>query len=991
MARPGGHRDSAHLVRLVEQEAVTTLHFVPSMLPFFLAEEGVTAACSSVRRVLVSGEALPWDVEQKCLEVLPVPLHNLYGPTEAAVEVTAWACQRAAERRAVPIGRPIHNTRISLLDKRLELAPAGTAAELVIGGTQVARGYLGRPDLTAELFVPDPHGSAPGARVYRTGDLCRHRHDGAIEFLGRLDDQVKIRGFRIEPREIELTLAAHPLVREVAVVVRGESAAERSLLACVVQRGDGPAAAAAAALRDFLSARLPAYMVPALAFGPELDGSHRPSSLPLLPSGKLDRRALARWFPTAAEERPPRVPGTPAEEILAGFFAEVLGIDRVGMDDGFFDLGGHSLAAMRLAARVRAAFGVELAPHRVFFELPSVAGLANEIARLVANAPAVGGVSEAPALLPVPRTEPLPLSFAQQRLWFLHQLAPESPVYNVPAAVHLRGRLQPRVLAAALGEVARRHESLRTRLVGGGVEGPVQVVDLPAAVPLPVVDLAGLPVAARPQEARRLARDEARRAFDLGRGPLLRAAVVALGAAEQLLLLTLHHAVCDGWSLRLLAHELGVTYGAFSRRAAPRLPPLPIQYGDFAVWQRRWFAGERLAAELAHWRRCLAGAPSLLELSLDRPRPVTASGRGATRPLHLPAALLPRLETLARRQGATLFMTLLAAFQAVLARTAGVEDLCVGAPVAGRREVLVEPLIGCFVNMLVLRADLSGDPRFEVLLARTRGAALAAYAHQDLPFEKLVEELQPRRELSHSPLFQVAFSVEAEPPRLLLGDLTATPWHDDPVGEKFGSEPVAATDRHGHRRHLRFPHGPVRRCVDRAPGLPLRQPARGGRGGPRPAPVGAAPARRGRAASGELRVERHLGRRRRIERGGGRRRRALRGTGGAEAARRRRGLRRRGRDLRGARPAVQPAGTPAAAHGCRSRVARRSADGAVRRPGRGSPRSPQVRRRLSTARPDLPGRAAGLDGRRRGAGAGVDREAAGSISPRRRTSGDAPP
>jgi amino acid adenylation domain-containing protein len=783
VARPGGHRDSAYLVRLIAQEAVTTLHFVPSMLPFFLAAEGVAAAGSALRRVLVSGEALPWDVEQRCLALLPVPLLNLYGPTEAAVEVTAWACQRTAELRAVPIGRPIDNTRVALLGRRLELAPAGAAAELVIGGTQVARGYLGRPDLTAELFVPDPYSATPGARVYRTGDLCRHRHDGAIEFLGRLDDQVKIRGFRIEPREIELALAAHPLVREAAVVVRGEPGAERSLLACVVQRGDGPVAATAAALRDFLSARLPAYMVPAFAFGPELDGSPRPGSLTRLPSGKLDRGALARWLPAAAEERPHRAPATPVEEIVAGFFAEVLGLDRVGVDEGFFDLGGHSLSVMRLTARVRETFGVELAPHRIF-ELPSVAGLAGEIARLAAEAPAAAGIAAAPALLAVPRTEPLPFSFAQQRLWFLHQLAPQSAVYNVPAVVDLRGQLQPAVLAAALGEVARRHESLRTRLVGG-VEGPVQAVDPPAAVALPVVDLAGLPAAARPREARRLARAEARRAFDLGSGPLVRAAVVALGAAEQLLLLTLHHAVCDGWSLRLLAHELGVTYGAVALRAAPRLPPLAVQYGDYAVWQRRWFAGERLAAELAYWRHCLAGAPSLLELSFDRPRPAAASDRGATHPLQLPAGLLPSLETLARRQGATLFMTLLAAFQALLARTAGVLDLCVGTPVAGRREVLVEPLIGCFVNMLVLRADLSGDPRFEVLLARTRGIALAAYAHQDLPFEKLVEELQPRRDLSHSPLFQVAFSVEASPPRLELGELSAALWPDDPVGEKF--------------------------------------------------------------------------------------------------------------------------------------------------------------------------------------------------------------
>ncbi|HSU82079.1 MAG TPA: amino acid adenylation domain-containing protein, partial [Thermoanaerobaculia bacterium] len=528
VARPGGHRDSAYLARLVEREGITTIHFVPSMLPFFLAEEGVAARCRSLRRVLVSGEALSWELEQRCLATLPVPAINLYGPTEAAVEVTAWSCRPADRPRPVPIGRPVHNTRIHLVGRRLELVPPGAVGELAIGGVQVARGYLGRPDLTAERFVPDPFGP-PGARLYRTGDLCRHRPGGEIEYLGRLDDQVKIRGFRIEPREIEIALAAQPQVREVAVVVRQDGAGERSLLACVVPAGAEAGAATAAELRAALAARLPPYMVPAFAFGRALD---------LLPSGKLDRRSLARWSPVALPGSAPEAPRTPLEELLAGLFAEVLGVDRLGVEESFFEHGGHSLAAMRLIARIREALGTELPLHRVF-ETPTVAALARAVAGEAR--------SDAPPLVPVSRAAPLPLSFAQQRLWFLHQLEPASPVYNMPAALHLPGRLDRAMLAAALGEVARRHESLRTRCIAieGELGEPVQVVDPLAPVPVPEIDLAGLPAARRLEEARRLARAEALRPFDLARGPLLRTALVRLGEAEQLLLLTMHHVISD--------------------------------------------------------------------------------------------------------------------------------------------------------------------------------------------------------------------------------------------------------------------------------------------------------------------------------------------------------------------------------------------------------------------------------------------------------------
>ncbi len=773
VARPEGHKDSAYLVDLVRREGITTIHFVPSMLPFFLDEEGV-AGCRTLRRVLASGEALPWEAEQRCLEVIPAPLINLYGPTEAAVEVTAWFCQPSPRPRPVPIGRPILNTRIHIVGRRLELSPSGAVGELAIGGVQVARGYLGRPELTAERFVPDPHGGEPGARMYRTGDLCRHLPGGEIEYLGRLDDQVKIRGFRIEPREIEIALTAHPAVREAAVVVREEKGAERSLLACVVLAAVEPdaapaaPAAVAAMLRDHLAALLPPYMVPVFAFGGELDR---------LPNGKLDRRALSRWLPVAVSARAVTAPRTPLEELLAGVFAEVLGVERIGADDNFFEHGGHSLAAMRLLARVREAVGVDLPLHRVF-ETPTVA----ELARTIEGA----ARSDAPPLVPTSRTAaPLPLSFAQQRLWFLHQLEPASAAYNIPAAIHLRGALDPAALAAALSEVARRQESLRTRFAAGRDE-PVQVVDPPAPVAVPRIDLAGLPAGRRLEEARRLARAEALIPFDLGVGRLLRASLVGLDADEQLLLLTMHHVISDGWSLRVLAHELGELYGA---AAAGRPSPLPepgIQYGDYAVWQRRWLQGDLLAAEIAHWRTRLAGAPPVLNLPLDHPRAAVASDRGGSRAVELPPEGLRDLRTLARRHGVTLFMAVLAAFQALLSRLSGDEDVSVGTPVAGRGQIQTEGLIGFFVNTLVIRTDLSGEPTFAALLARVREAALAAYAHQEVPFEKLVEELQPRRELSVSPLFQVSFTLDDEArPSLRLGEIEGELWPAAQETEKF--------------------------------------------------------------------------------------------------------------------------------------------------------------------------------------------------------------
>jgi amino acid adenylation domain-containing protein len=755
---------------------------------------------ASLRRLLVGVEPIPEPLLVRIAQLCPgLAVINGYGPTEATICAALYAIDPRRDRFGqppiTPIGRPAAGYETYLLGRHREPVPLGVPGELCIAGVGLARGYWKRPEATAERFVPHPWSTSGGERLYRTGDLARLRPDGNLEFLGRIDHQIKLRGFRIEPGEIEAALLAHPAVREAVVTAWPpaglEGREQRRLVAYVVGAEGG--APSGHDLREHLRDRLPAYMVPAVFVSLP--------ALPLTPNGKLDRRALpdpglAVSEPTG-DQVPPR---TPTEELVAGIFAEVLGADRIGAEDSFFERGGHSLAALRLMARVRQAFGVDLPLHRVF-EVPTVAGLAAAI-----EAAARSGAPVLPPLIPVEESSRL-LSFAQQRLWFLHQLAPESPAYNVPAAVHLRGDLDRAALSSALAELARRHETLRTRFAAEQGR-PIQIVDPPAPVPVPEVDFASLPGERRLEEAGRLAREEALRPFDLERGPLLRAALAVLGDGEHLLLLTLHHIVSDGWSLRVLARELGEIYGAFAQGRPSPLPELEIQYGDYAVWQRRWLQGEVLETELAYWRHRLAGAPPVLDLPLDHPRTAAAGDRGASRSLALPPALLAALQALARQQGATLFMTLLAAFQALLSRVSGSADVSVGTPVAGRGQIQTEGLIGFFVNTLVMRTDLSGEPSFAGLLVRVREVALAAYAHQDLPFEKLVEELQPERgagPAGDAPFFQVAFALEAEPaPSLRLGGVAADLWPLEPGAEKFDLSLTLAVEEEGLRGALGY-------------------------------------------------------------------------------------------------------------------------------------------------------------------------------------------
>ncbi|HEU4451992.1 MAG TPA: condensation domain-containing protein, partial [Longimicrobium sp.] len=599
------------------------------------------------------------------------------------------------------------------------------------------RGYLDRPGLTAERFVPDPFAAEPGARMYRTGDRLRWKADGRLEFVGRVDEQVKIRGFRIEPGEIEAVLSAHAEVREARVIVGEDASGEKRLVAYVV--GD----VETDALRGHLRESLPEYMVPA-AFV-VLD------ALPLTPNGKLDVRALPAPELGSAEGRSV-APGTPVEEVLAGIWGEVLRLERVGVHESFFELGGHSLMAIRVVSRIRAVFGVEL-PLRALFEGPTVAELAVRVEEMrQAELPLL------PPVVPVERTGALPLSFAQERLWFIDRLEPGSTAYNMAWPLRLRGAPDIGALERAVGEIVRRHEALRTTF--GEVDGsPVQVIAPFGGFALQVEDLSALSEVDREAAVGRRAGEVAGRAYDLSAGPLFRAALLRLGAEDHALLLGMHHIVSDGWSMGVLFRELSSLYEAFREGRESPLPEPAVQYADYAAWQREHLRGEMLELQLSYWRDRLADAPALLELPTDRPRPAVQTFRGASERVELSGELLERLRALGRSEGATLFMVVLAAFQALLSRYSGSEDVVVGSPIAGRTRKEVEELIGFFVNTLVLRTDLGGDPSFREVLGRVREATLGAYEHQELPFEKLVAELQPERSLSHSPLFQVSFTL----------------------------------------------------------------------------------------------------------------------------------------------------------------------------------------------------------------------------------------
>jgi amino acid adenylation domain-containing protein len=732
LARPGGHRDPAYLAEEIRRERVTTVHFVPSMLSAFLAEP-TARHCVGLRRVVCSGEALPAETRDRFFEVFDgVELHNLYGPTEASVDVTSWACAQDPSG-PVPIGRPVWNTRVYVLDADLRPVAPGVVGELYLAGIQLAHGYLGRHGLTAARFVANPFG--PGTRMYRTGDLARWRPDGAVEYIGRADDQVKIRGFRIELGEIEATLADCAGVAHVAVVAREDRPGDRQLVAYVVPDPQQPSADE---LRAHTARRLPEYMVPSAVVFLDV--------LPLTANGKLDRRALPAPEYRTGPGRPAR---SPREEILCGLFAEVLGLAAVGADDGFFDLGGHSLLVVRLISRVRSVLGVELAI-RALFEEPTPAGLARRIDDAGQARPALRARPDRPAHLP--------LSSAQQRLWFLAEME-RSAAYNSPLVLRLRGRLDVDALRAAFDDVLDRHEALRT--VYPAVDGrPRQLVVPVDEWPTPFVQLSCAPAdypAARDAQIARL--------FDLAEDLPVRVSVFALGPDEHALCVVLHHIASDGWSTGPLVRDLAEAYAARRDGHAPDWTPLPVQYADYALWQQDLLGTEdepdsELSRQLAYWRAALADMPTELALPTDRPRPAVPGHAAGFAPVDLPADLHAAVAAVARRHGVTVFMVLQAGLAVLLSKVGAGTDLPIGSVVAGRTDEALDDLIGFFVNTLVLRTDVSGDPTFTELLGRVRELDLAAFSHQDVPFERVVEAVNPARSAARHPLFQVMLVLQ---------------------------------------------------------------------------------------------------------------------------------------------------------------------------------------------------------------------------------------
>ncbi|MGV7211556.1 non-ribosomal peptide synthase/polyketide synthase [Oxalobacteraceae bacterium A2-2] len=727
MARPGGHRDPHYLARLIAQAGITTIHFVPSMLQVFLGQEG--SDTSSLRRVMCSGEALPYALQQRVRERMPqVELHNLYGPTEAAIEATHWRCGDA-HPGIVPIGHPIANVRMYILDAHGEPVPAGVAGELHIAGVGVARGYLNRPELTAERFVADPF--VAGGRMYRTGDLARHLPDGAIEYLGRNDFQVKVNGLRIELGEIESRLLEHAGVAEAVVTARQDELGTR-LVAYYVASGE----LAAESLRAHLGASLPEFMVPAIYV--------RLDSLPLSANGKLDRKALPEPQAQAAHV-PYQAPEGEIEIRLAAIWAELLkATNPVGRHDNFFALGGHSLLAIQLASRVRAELGITMGL-RALFEAPTLAELALTL-------PAPGPAVREGSIVAASRQQRLPLSHAQERLWFLQALEGPSATYNVVAALRLLGKVDDSLLSASLLQLAQRHEILRTNFVtGDSGEACLRIADT-LDVPLAVTE-------AQPGEVCARLQANAGFVFNLADGPLLKTELVRLAPEESVLVLTVHHIVCDGWSMGLMLDEWLTLYDAMACGRTPDLAPLPLQYADYACWQRSAQQQAALERQLAFWVRKLDQAPELLNLPTDRPRPAIQRFEGAAEHMLVAPELARRLRALSLDSGASLFMTLVSAFSLLMSRYSGESDVLVGTPAVNRDRKELEGLVGLFLNTLVLRTDTSGRPSFRQLLERTRQCVLEAYENSDVPFERIVDALPLQRDLSRNPLFQVFFNM----------------------------------------------------------------------------------------------------------------------------------------------------------------------------------------------------------------------------------------
>jgi amino acid adenylation domain-containing protein len=722
------------------RDEVTLINTVPSAMAELVRMQAVP---DSVKTINLAGEALAETLVNEIYAATSAEkVYNLYGPTEDTTYSTYTLTQ---PNRPVTVGRPLPNSQAHVLDPHGNPQPVGVPGELYLAGAGLARGYFARPDLTAERFVTNPFSAQP-SRMYRTGDLCRWLPTGELEYLGRLDHQVKLRGFRIELGEIETVLAKHPGVRQCLVMAREDQPGLKRLVSYIVSAsGEQPTEDS---LRAHLKQSVPEFMVPsAFVFL---------AAFPLTPNGKVNRKALpAPEFNGATAEYV--APRNATEEIVAGIWAEVLHVEKLGIYDEFFSLGGHSLLATQVISRIRKACNADM-PLRALFEAPTVAGLA---ALIEQHKPSTE-VPQSPPMTRVSRDQEQPLSFAQQRLWFLNQLEPNNPFYNIPQGLRMRGQLNLSALEKGLDEIVRRHEVLRTTYQVE--QGRIAQIILPKQqVTLFQIDLTDVPHAEREAAAQTFIDQEARRPFDLEKGPVIRASLLNLSSDEHILVLNTHHIASDGWSMGIFVRELTELYTAFVQGKPSPLAELPAQYVDFAVWQRRWISGDVLNQHLDYWRKQLQGAPGAIELPTDRPRPAIQSFRGEKRTIVLPKESADAIRELCHREGVTLYMTVLAAFQALLFRYTGQDDIVVGSPIANRNYAETENLIGFFVNALTMRTKLSGNPTFRELLARVREVALGAYAHQDLPFERLVEEFDPERSLGHNPLFQVLLVLQNAP------------------------------------------------------------------------------------------------------------------------------------------------------------------------------------------------------------------------------------
>ncbi len=729
-------------ISFLKDHPVSTATIPPSLLSL-LPEDRI----NNFETIISIGDACTEDLAKRWYK--NARFFNGYGPTEGTIGAI-WGMLEHDEpfpHASVPIGKPLANVKIYILDPFLHPAPPGIPGEIYIGGPGVARGYLKRPELTAEKFIPDSFSNKSGARLYKTGDLARWLPDGRIEFIGRVDFQVKIRGFRIELGEIEAELSQQEAVKDVVVAVHGDKAGDKKVVAYLIAQNNTEIEIDT--VRSALKENLPDYMIPAAFIVMD--------AFPLTPNGKVNRKALPAPDQADFNENDYVAPRNQEEELLASIWADILKLDKVGVESNFFDLGGHSLLATQVISRISDAFDVEV-QLKDLFESPTIASIVQIIN---GKRKEDSGVS-LPPIEKINRNQDLPLSFAQQRLWFLSQLEPNSPAYNIPSAFILEGNLNSQALEKSILEVVKRHESLRTTFTDRSGK-PIQVISDISNFSISHINLSGLTREEGEAELKRLAKEDALTPFDLAVGPLFRVSLINLTDEQHAILFNMHHIISDGWSVSVLISEIAQLYVAFSQNAPSPLAELSIQYADFAHWQQNWLQGETLDKQIDYWKEKLAGAPALLKLPVDRPRPALQSVNGASENFILDADLSSEIMALTKEEGATLFMILLAAFQILLHRYSGQNQILVGAPVAGRTNSKIEKLIGFFVNTLIMKADLSDNPEFSDLLRQVRENALEAYAHQDTPFEKLVEELQPQRDPSHSPIFQHAFVLQNTP------------------------------------------------------------------------------------------------------------------------------------------------------------------------------------------------------------------------------------